>query len=180
MAPDNVRTLRGKRQLPKSSASPATLPVSEEANLLASSGLVDAGIILGVIPYPVALWSFDRRLCIFNHSTRELSGFSEEEFSENNSLWMERIQPQDRDAFLVAWGKLQAGEKKVSCQYRFLRKNQTAALRLREISVVDSRREHDALAIWTFYTEELAVEDEFMEGYPLRKLLGGLTARHRQ
>ena len=177
MAPNNIRTLHGKKQLPKLSASPAILPASEEGNLLASSstGLVDAGIILGVIPYPVALWSFDRRSCIFNHPTRELLGFSEEEFSEKSSLWMERIQAQDRDGFLIAWGKLQAGEKKVSCQYRFLPKNQTAALRLREISIVHSRREHDALAIWSLYIQETAVEDEFTGGYSLRKLLGGLT-----
>ena len=175
MAPDNVRTLHGKKQLPK--PSPATLPASEEGNLLASfsTGLVDASIILGVIPYPVALWSFDRRSCIFNKPTRELLGFSEEEFSKNSSLWMERIQAQDRDGFLIAWGKLQAGEKKVSCQYRFLRKNQTASLRLREISIVHSPREQDALAVWSLYTEEPAVEDEFTGGYPLRKLLGGLT-----
>ena len=113
MAPDNVRTLHGKKQLRK--PSPATLPASEEGNLLAAltTGLVNASI--GVIPYPVALWSFDRRSCIFNKPTLELLGFSEEEFSKNSSLWMERIQAQDRDGFLIAWGKLQAGEKKVSC-----------------------------------------------------------------
>jgi K+-sensing histidine kinase KdpD len=177
MASNNIRTLHGKKQLPKSSASSVTLPASEEGNLLVSSstGLVDVGIILGAIPYPVALWSFDRRSCIFNHPTRELLGFSEEEFREKSSLWMERIQAQDRDGFLMAWEKLQAGEKKVSCQYRFLPKNQTAVVGLREISIVHSRREDDALAIWSLYTQETAVEDEFAGGYPLRKLLGGLT-----
>ena len=176
MAPDNIRTLRGKRQLPKSIDSPTTLTVAEERNRSPSpsSGLVDAGIILEVIPYPVALWSLDRRSCIFNHPTRELLGFSEEEFCANNSLWTERIPSQDRREFMAAWRKLQAGEEKISCQYRFVSKNQSTPLRLREISMVHSRRE-DALAVWSLYIEEPLLEDELMGTYSLRKLLGGLT-----
>jgi PAS domain-containing protein len=168
--------LSGKRQLPKSIDSPATLTVAEERNpsLTPSAGLVDAGIILEVIPYPVALWSLDRRLCIFNRPTRELLGFSEEEFRANNSLWTERIPAQDRAEFMAAWRKLQAGEEKVSCQYRFLSKHQSTALRLREISRVHSRRE-DAIAVWSLYIEEPLLEDELTGTYPLRKLVGGLT-----
>jgi len=178
MAPNNVRSLRGEKPLKKSPQSPVpTLPAIADSNSFSSSstGLVDAGIILEVIPYPVALWSLDRRSCIFNHPTRELFGFSEEDFRQNSSLWTERIHAQDRSAFVSAWTKLRAGEKRVSCQYRFLPKKQATALRLREISVVHSRRESDALGIWSLYTEEAAFEDEFTEAYPLRKLLGGLT-----
>ena len=171
MTSDNVRTLREKNRLPKSGA---TLPAATKDNPLASTstGLVDAGIILEVVPYPVALWSFDRRLCVFNHPTRELLGFSEEEFRENNSLWTERIPVQDRGEYIEAWQKLEAGEKKISYQYRFLPKSQATALRLREISIVRARHEQDGLAIWSLYIEE---PDEFSGGYPLRKLLGGLT-----
>jgi K+-sensing histidine kinase KdpD len=101
-------------------------------------------------------------------------GFSEEEFRANNSLWTERIPAQDRAEFMAAWRKLQAGEEKVSCQYRFLSKHQSTALRLREISRVHSRRE-DAIAVWSLYIEEPLLEDELTGTYPLRKLVGGLT-----
>jgi K+-sensing histidine kinase KdpD len=177
MAPDNVRSLRGKKLFQKSpDHPPPVLPSIEERNALASSpGLIDVSIILEVIPYPVALWSLDRRSCIFNHPTRELLGFSAEDFHQNNSLWTDRIHSQDRDTFVSAWKKLQAGGKKVSCQYRFRPKNQATALRLREISIVHSRRESDALAIWSLYTEEPGFEEEFNGAYPLRNLLGGLT-----
>jgi K+-sensing histidine kinase KdpD len=176
MAPNNIRSLRGQKQLQKSPDRPASaLPSTGEGNSAASvsTGLFDASIILEVIPYPVALWSLDRRSCIFNHPTRELLGFSDDDFRQNSSLWTDRIHSQDREAFVSSWAKLQAGEKKVSCQYRFLPRNHAIALRLREISIVHSRRESNALAIWSLYTEEL--EDEFTEAYPLRKLLGGLT-----
>ena len=75
---------------------------------------------------------------------------------------------------MSAWRRLQAGEKKVSCQYRFRPKNQANALRLRELSIVHARRESDA-AIWSLYTEEPGFEEEFTGAYPLRNLLGGLT-----
>src|SRR5262249_28386540 len=150
---------------------------AEERNFLSLSptNLIDVSIILEVIPYPVALWSLDRRSCRLNHSARELLGFSDDDFIKNGSLWTDRVHPQDRDAFASAWRKLQAGEKKIACRYRFLPKNETIALRLREISIVHSRRESDALGTWSLYTEETGFEDEFTGTYPLRKLLSGLT-----
>jgi K+-sensing histidine kinase KdpD len=174
MGPDNVRLLRGKKHLQKLPDCPVPV-VSSTDEQNPSKGLVDAGIILEVIPYPVALWSLDHRSCVFNHPTRELLGFSEDDFRHSSSLWTDRIHPQDRDAFVSAWKKLQAGEKKISCQYRFLPKDQTRALSLKETSVVHSRREQDALGIWSLYTEEAVFENEFTGAYPLRKLLGGLT-----
>jgi hypothetical protein len=178
MAQNNIRQLRGKKHLPKSPESLiSALPATEvnDSPRSASAGLIDAGIILEVIPYPVALWSSDRRSCIFNHPTRELLGFSEDDFLGNSALWLERIHPQDRPAFLSAWTKVRAGEKKVSCKYRFLPKSQTTALRLREVSIFHSRRQSDTPGIWSLYTEEPPLQDGFTGPYPLQKLLHGLT-----
>jgi PAS fold len=176
MPPDNVRSLRGKKQLQKSPEATAPAATAEESKSLSFlHGLIDSRVILEVIPYPVALWSLDRRSCIFNHLTRELLGFSDDEFRQNYSLWADRIHPQDRSAFTSAWAGLKAGEKKVSCEYRFLPKGQTGALRLREISVFHSSCDSEALEIWSLYTEAPAFEDEFAGPYPLRKLLRGLT-----
>jgi PAS fold len=178
MTQDNIRPLRGKKPLHKPPDGPAlVMPATEAADSPApsSAGLIDASIILEVIPYPVALWSPDRCSCVFNHSTRDLLGFTEDDFSANSSLWLERIHPQDRSAFLSAWAKLQAGEKKVYCNYRFLPKSQVTALRLREISVFHSRRPSGAPGVWSLYTEEPPIEEGFTGPYPLRKLLHGLT-----
>src|SRR5262245_42726987 len=178
MASNNIRSLRGKKlfqKLPDGSAPVASSPEDQDSLYSPSTGLVDVSVILEVIPYPVALWSLDRRSCIFNHPTRQLLGFSDDDFHQNSSLWIDRIHPQDRDAFVSAWSNLQAGDKKIDCRYRFLAKNHATALRLREISIVQSRRESDVLAIWSLYSEESGFDDEFIEAYPLRKLLGGLT-----
>ncbi len=174
MAPNNLRSLGGKKQSQKSLGSPAAAGLPAPASPL-SAGLVNAGIILEVIPYPVALWSLDHCSCVFNHPTRELLGFSEEDFRQSSSLWTERIPARDRDAFISAWTKLRAGELRASCQYRFFPKGRSTALRLREISVVHSRQESETLGIWSLYTEEPEFEEEFTGAYPLRKLLSGLT-----
>ena len=178
MAPNNVRPLRGKKQLQKSpEGSAPALPITGETSSLSSSsktGLVDAGMILEVIPYPVALWSLDRRSCLFNYPTRKLLGFSEDDFRQNSSLWMDRIHPQDRPDFVSTWTKLQTGERKVSCKYRFLPKSQTSAIRLTELSY-HSYQDSNALGIWSLYIEEPGVDDEFTGPYPLKKLLRGLT-----
>jgi PAS domain-containing protein len=172
MAANNLRSLRGKKQLQKPLDAPKlSAPIRENSDSLSpvsSTGLVDAGMILEVIPYPVALWSLDRRSCIFNHPTRELLGFAEDDFRQNNSLWTERIVPQDRPAFVSAWRKLQAAEKKVSCNYRFLPRNRTLAVRLREISTFYPGRESDSLAVWSLYTEDAGLDDALTETYPLR------------
>lgn len=178
MTRDNITPLRGKKPSHKLLDGPASaMPATEAANSPASSsaGLIDASIILEVIPYPVALWSLDRSSGVFNHPTRDLLGFTEDDFSANSSLWLERIHPQDRSAFLSAWAKLQTGEKKVSCTYRFLPKSQAAALKLKEISIFHLRRPSDAPAIWSLYSEEPSIEEGFSGPYPLRKLLHGLT-----
>src|SRR5262249_59563112 len=122
-------------------------PGPDDQNSLDSSafGLVDVRVILEVIPYTVALWSLDRRSCIFNHPTRELLRFSDDDFNQNSSLWMDRIHLQERDAFVSPWSNLQAGDKKIACRYRFLAKNHATALLLTEISIVQSRRESDVL-----------------------------------
>jgi len=178
MASNNVRSFRGKKPFNKSpDGQEVDLSPAEERNSLSLSptGLIDVTILLEVIPYPVALWSLDRRSCMFNHPARELLGFSEDEFLQNSSLWTDRIHPQDRDVFASTWRKLQAGEKKVACRYRFLPKNEATAIRLREISIVHSRRGSDALGTWSLYTEETGFDDEFTGTYSLRKLVSGLT-----
>jgi hypothetical protein len=117
----------------------------------------------------------DRRSCIFNHPTRELLGYSEDDFLQNNSLWKECVVSKDRGAFVSAWKRLESGEKRVSCNYRFVPKDRTVVLQLREISILYAGRESGSLGVWSLYTEDTGIEDPLTEVYPLRKLLGGLT-----
>src|SRR5215472_14556646 len=99
MASNNVRSFQGKKPFHKSpDGQEVGSNSAEERNFLSLSptNLIDVSIILEVIPYPVALWSLDRRSCIFNRPTRELLSFSDDDFNQNSSLWMDRIHPHDR------------------------------------------------------------------------------------
>lgn len=78
-----------------------------------------AGTVLDAIPCAAAVWSRDRGLSTLNHAAREMFGFGEQELERDPSLWIERIHPEDRDLFRAAWKKLLAGERKISCDYRF-------------------------------------------------------------
>jgi PAS fold len=126
-------------------------------------------VALDIIPYPMALWSRDRSACIFNEPTRELLGFSEDDFRSNSFLWTDRIHPEDRTAVISAWQKLQGGEKKVSYKYRFFPKSQSNVLWLSEVAI-----SYCGNGVWSLYSEE-RFEQEAPEAYPLRKLLRGLT-----
>ena len=168
MAPNNIRTLHGKKQLPKLSASSAILPASEEGNLLASSstGLVDAGIILGVIPYPVALWSFDRRSCIFNHPTRELLGFSEEEFMRRVPCGWNGSKLKMAMVF-NGLGKTSGGGEKGLMSIVFFRRSKCCGRVAGNIYCAFSSRARCVRDMESLY-QETAVEDEFTGGYSLR------------
>src|SRR5207244_5586326 len=107
-----------------------------------------------------ALWSRDRRFCVFNDAFRQLLGFCEHDLGQATSMWMDRIHPQDRERVATAWNKLQNGGPKISCGYRFLPKHRTQEIQLRELSFSYCLREKETPAIWSFYTEDLNVRSE--------------------
>jgi signal transduction histidine kinase len=173
----NVRPFLGRKRYHKPLDDAASSLLTEEQNSLWGSlkaGLVEAGSILELIPCPVALWSRDRRLCVFNDSTRQLLGFCEHDFRKNPSLWTDRILPRDRAAFLTEWTKLQRGEKRISCSYRFLPNHRASEIRLREVSVSYPIR-GDAAGVWSLYSEDPTAEDEFGGVQQVRELVRGLT-----
>jgi signal transduction histidine kinase len=173
---NHVRSfLGGKRHLEPVDDGPSV--VFDEANAVWGSlkgGLLEAGALLELIPSPVALWSRDRRSCIFNESARQLIGFCEHDFRENPALWLDRISPRDRAGFLAEWRRLQRGEKKVSCSYRFLPKQRRAEIRLREVSVAYPIA-GGASGIWSLYSEDPNVEDDLGGVQQVRDLVRGLT-----
>ena len=173
----NVSPFLGRKRYHKPLGDATSSLLTEEQNSLWGSlkaGLVEAGSILELIPCPVALWSRDRRLCVFNDSTRQLLGFCEHDFRKDPSLWTDRIPPRDRAAFLTEWTKLQRGEKRISCSYRFLPNHRATEIRLREVSVSYPIR-GDAAGVWSLYNEDPTAEDELGGVQQVRELVRGLT-----
>jgi hypothetical protein len=77
------------------------------------------GALLELIPCAAALWSADRSECLFNSAMKSLVSYCENDFCADRALWLERIDPRDREAFLSSWKTVQKGQAKIACRYRF-------------------------------------------------------------
>ena len=178
MAGDHLRAVRGNTAGQKLTAGQAseTFPNYNEDDLCLAlkAGTVRAGAILDLVPFPAALWSHDRSLCVFNDSTRQLLGFCAQDFSQLNSLWLDRVHPDDRDALATAWNELQTGKGEIGCEYRFLPKHQSHEIRLREVSFSYSLGS-EARGVWSFYTQVTRSDEEETQLRPLPELIRGLT-----
>src|SRR5215813_10405677 len=80
-----------------------------------------AGGVFDALPCAIVVWNRGHAATVVNRAARELLGFETGELESNPSLWMSCIHAEDRDLFRAAWNKLMAGEKKISCDYRFVR-----------------------------------------------------------
>jgi len=79
------------------------------------------GSVFDSFPCAVVVWNRERRATVVNRAAREMFGFEPGELEAKSSLWMDGIHAEDGDLFRAAWNKLMAGEKRISCDYRFIR-----------------------------------------------------------
>jgi two-component system sensor histidine kinase HydH len=79
------------------------------------------GGVFDTLPCAVVVWNRDHTATVVNRAARQLFAFETGELEANPALWMSCIHAEDRDLFRAAWNKLMAGEKKISCDYRFVR-----------------------------------------------------------
>ena len=137
----------------------------------------ESGPFLELLPFPAALWSYDRRACVFNHNTRRLLGFAESDFLPANFLfqWRDRIHPQDREKFETAWRRIESGEKSSSCRYRFYSKREDTQIPMQEFLFSSSTMTQPSQAVWSLYVEDESTGDEVLERSDVRDLVGGLT-----
>jgi nitrogen-specific signal transduction histidine kinase len=175
MAIDYLRPIPGgKGPLKPDSGADLNLPNAGELRM----GLLRAGDVLNLLPYPAALWSRDRKLCVMNDLAKELLGFCESDLERMKSLWTDRIHPHDREGFVTAWNKLQDGETKMACEYRFFPRHKDHEIRLSEVACSYRLRDNDRPTIWSFYSTDVQdppVQKEAVEIRQLRELLAGLT-----
>lgn len=139
------------------------------------SASIEAGLLVNGTPYPAALWSLDRRFCVFNPLVNELLGYSEQEISHHPELYIDRIHPEDRAIFLLAWHKVCGGAKSASCQYRFTPKHGGEARTIRENSLLFPIPGSKVQGALTLYTEERKETEKIAEAHQLRSLLRGLS-----
>ncbi len=92
-----------------------------------------------MIPGAVSLWSRDRSVWLFNESAKRLFNYSDADFVNRLSLWVERIHPDDREKYCKSVQGLDKEKPLAPCDYRFLPRNAHKPKWIREHSVMLGR-----------------------------------------
>ena len=138
-------------------------------------GLCESRPVLEQLPFPAALWSPDRQSCVFNNFVSRLLGFSENDFLQQSSLWIERIHPQDRDSFKTVWRQIQSGENtSASCSYRFLPGGRSEQIRMRE-DLFSYPLPKNKPAVWSLYSQQEDSDKEVLESPFIRDFVNGFN-----
>jgi PAS fold len=106
-----------------------------------------------MIPCAISLWTRDRSYCLLNGSAKRLINYSETDFLNHPSFWMDRIHPDDQQNFLQAQERLAKSKSPISCDYRFFSKNADRPMWIREISALCHGQSKTAWYILSVYTE---------------------------
>ena len=132
-------------------------------------------MLVSGLPHPAALWSLDRRCCVFNRLATELFGYSEPEIARRPELYVDRIHVDDRALFLAAWQRLRGGEKSVSCRYRFMSKLGMDSRAILESSLLFNPPQSDTQVVLTLYREERGETENIAEPHQLPVILRGVS-----
>jgi nitrogen-specific signal transduction histidine kinase len=131
--------------------------------------------VLKDLPMGVAVWYVDPFSCLFNRSARELTGFSDRDFQQSDSLWVSRVHPQDHALIAAARKKLQIEKTKVTCDYRFLPNGQREEIWIRDVSLPWQNGDGKLGAIVSVYTDISAFMAGSTERADLRNVIKGIT-----
>jgi hypothetical protein len=97
-----------------------------------------------MIPGAVSLWSRDRSVWQLNESAKRMINYSEADFVNRPSLWLERVHSEDRENYCRFVGDLDKDQPPAPCDYRFFPRNALRPKWIREQSVVLGRDQNGA------------------------------------
>jgi hypothetical protein len=97
-----------------------------------------------MIPGAVSLWSRDRSVWLLNESAKRMINYSEADFVNRPSLWLERVHSDDREKYCKFVEELDKDQPPAPCDYRFFPRNALRPKWIREQSVVLGRDQNGA------------------------------------
>jgi hypothetical protein len=125
----------------------------DERTVLLDGHFDEVRVFLETIPCAILLWTRERSYCLLNGSAKRLINYSEADFLNHPSFWMDRIHPDDQQTFLRAQERLAKNKSPVSCDYRFFPKDADRPLWIREISARCDGQSKTAWDILSVYTD---------------------------
>lgn len=94
---------------------------------------IPASVVLRFVAGPAALWS-GRESGALNAAAAALFGFAEADCVDSG-LWLERVEPRDRDAYEAFRRRLRPSSAPATCRYRFLPRGTAHAVELQETAL---------------------------------------------
>jgi nitrogen-specific signal transduction histidine kinase len=135
-----------------------------------------ASSVLEDFPTGAAVWYVEPFFCVFNRSAKQLTGFSDRDFQQNESLWLSRVHPQDHAIISAAGKKLQTEKRKVTCDYRFRPNGQREEIWIRDVSIPWQNHDGKIGGVVSVYTDISGFMVGRTQGTPdLRRVIKGLT-----
>lgn len=109
--------------------------------------------IFDAFPCAMIFWGVQPAECVLNMAAQQLTGFSPQDCQALPALWVSRIHVRDQAVFAAARERLQAGEGRVQCDYRFSPKGAAKEIWLREVSCPSLTAQGEVEGILSVYTD---------------------------
>lgn len=108
-----------------------------------------------------------------------MTGFSEDEFRKNQSLWLTRVHPVDVGSIHSARKKLRTQKREIVCDYRFLPNGRNQEIWIRDVSVPVENSKGRFSGIFSVYTNIpnplTATKKIDNQAAGFKKVVGGLA-----
>jgi nitrogen-specific signal transduction histidine kinase len=138
-----------------------------------------AAQVLNTLRAGAAIWFVKPFRCVLNRSAVKMTGFSESEFTKNQSLWLMRVHPLDMALVNSARRKLRTQMREIVCDYRFLPNGRSREIWLRDVSVPVENSKGGYGGIFSVYSEipssTKAIKPSVSSGMDFKKVVGGLA-----
>lgn len=134
---------------------------------------------LDPLPAGVGVWYVHPFFCVFNRPAVQLTGFSDRDFQQDDSLWLSRVHPGDQEVVSTARRELKVEKKRVACDYRFFPNGSRDKIWIRDISLPFQNLNGEIDGIISVYTDISGLMADSKQGTQikddLRTVIKGLA-----
>jgi nitrogen-specific signal transduction histidine kinase len=109
--------------------------------------------VLDHLPTGVGVWYVQPFFCVFNRGAVQLTGFSDCDFQQDDSLWLSRVHPRDQELVSSLRRQLRTEKQKVACNYRFLPNGGKQEIWIRDVSLPFQNPDGEIGGIVSVYTD---------------------------
>lgn len=169
MTTGNAKGFGTSRENFPSANDSAAMALAESGGGLPSLA-IPASVVLRFVAGPAALWSGEPESAALNAAAAALFGFAEDS-RVDSGLWLEHVEPRDRDAYEAFRRRLRQSSDPATFRYRFLPRGTARAVELRETALCFTAADGES-SILSRYTAVAGVRFAHKLGNHLQAIRG--------